>query len=291
MNNYKTPLISSLFILFFSVSILAQESTERIEKSYQISVSDNFQVHIQNLHGSIDVETYNGKMILLEASKNIKSRTQEGLQKGKSEIQLATYEYENGLFIYLDHPCAILDKEDLHLNYNCNNNRFDRDYKFNMDITVKVPKDIDFLDVSTINNGDVTITGLQCDLDVNNVNGSITVNKQSGNVDASTVNGDVSIHFSKNPEKYAEFSTINGDIEVNCLTNLSAKIQYKSMHGDFFTNYDNIAFLPSELKTSKKSNSQSTKYKLTDIKSFKIGNGDAKFKFNTLNGDMFLTSN
>ncbi len=290
MKKYKTITITGLFLLLFSLSIFAQESTEKIKQSYNLPNLNDSRVHIQNLQGSITVESYNGKMVLVEATKTIKSKTQKGLQKGKSEINISAYEYDKGILIYLDHPCAELHEENLQLNYNCHDRDYNSDYKFIMDITVKVPKGVDFLDVSTVNKGDVIIANLEADLEVNNVNGSIVVSTHMGNIEASTVNGDLSIGFSKNPEKYAEFKTINGDIDVKCLSDLSAKIQYKSMHGDFFTNYDDINFLPSELKQTKKNADQSTKYKLSGIKTMKIGSGQAKFKFNTLNGDMFLTS-
>ena len=275
------------------MSLGAIESSTEISEKYTIPGKDNYsEVYIKNLHGSIKVETYNGNVLQLEATKTIIASNDKNLEKGKSQISLKVCEFENGLFIYLDHPCVEFDLEELNLNYNCNNNCGfrERDYKFNMDIVVKIPKEVDFVDASTINNGRLLTQGLNCNLDVSNINGSLSVEDHSGNINASTINGDLYVNFSENPKSFARFSTINGDIEVNCLKNLSAKIQYKSMHGDFFTNYDDIEFLAPEMKKIESKRKNSIRYKLGFTKSFKIGSGETNFSFKTLNGDMLLKS-
>ncbi|MBU1014679.1 MAG: hypothetical protein KKG99_16920 [Bacteroidetes bacterium] len=293
MKNIKIAIILTCISLLFCISLKAQESSEKIKESFTVPNTDNYsEVHIRNLFGSVKVENYNGTTLLLEATKTISSKNQEGLDKGKSEIKLEVYEYAKGLFIYLDNPCAIFDEEKLRLNYDCYDHRGynSRDYKFNMDITVKIPVNVDYVHVSTINNGKIYIKGLTCNLDVSNVNGPLTIVDHAGNIEATTVNGDLDVNFIKNPDSYAEFSTINGKIEVSCLKNLSAKIQYKSMNGSFYTDYEDITFMPAELKKSESKRSSSTKYKLSDIKSFSIGGGETKFSFNTLNGNMYLTT-
>ena len=293
MKNFKSSIISSFMTLIFCLPVFSQESIEKISESYAIPKADNYsEVHIQNLYGSITVESYDGKTLLLEATKTITAKNEDELEKGNSQIELGVYEYEKGLFIYLDHPCAIFDTEKLRLNYNCNDHRgFNkRDYKFNMDITVKIPKDINFVDASTINNGEIYIQGLNCDMNVSNVNGPVTVDDHAGNIEASTVNGNLTINFIKDPKSYAKFHTINGIIKVLCSKNLSAKVKYKSMNGDFFTDFDNIIFLPAELKKAQSKHINATKYKISDIKSFSIGGGETMFSFKTLNGNIFLTS-
>ncbi len=293
MKTYKTIILFSLFFLFSFSALFALESTEKIKEDYTVPEKDNYsEVFINNLIGSLTVESYNGKTLLIEATKTITAKSENGLETGISQISLAIYEFDRGLFIYLDHPCAQFDSEELQLNYNCNDycdfNK--RDYKFNMDILIKIPKSVDFIDASTVNNGEVYIQGLDCNLEAGNVNGSITVENHIGNIKARTVNGDVDISFIKNPESYAKFSTINGKIKVECLENLSAKVKYETMHGDFYTNYDDIDFLPAEIRKTESRKYKSTKYKLGSSKSLKIGNGETEFSFNTLNGDIYLTS-
>lgn len=286
----KTIIFSLIFILS-SLSSIAFESSEKINKTYTIPEINNYsEVYISNLHGSVTVESYNGKTIVIEATKNITAKNEANLEKGKSQINLSVYEYDKGLFIYLDHPCADLDTENLELCYNCNDHRnfWNKDYKFNMDLVIKLPKGVDFVDVSTVNNGEIFIQNLECNLEVSNVNGSLEVKNHIGNIEASTVNGNVMVNFLNNPTSYANFSTINGTIEVECLKQLSAEVNYKTMHGDFFTNYDNIEFLANKIIKSESKHHQSTKYKLGSTKSFKIGNGEAEFSFKTLNGDMYL---
>lgn len=291
MKTHKTSVILSLIFILFSLSLIAIENSEKINKTLTIPETDNYsEVYINNLHGSITVESYKGKTLIVEATKTITAKNEQELEKGKNQIKLSVYEYDKGLFIYLDHPCADFDAKKLELCYNCDDHRnfWNKDYEFNMDIIVKLPEGVDFVDVSTVTNGEIYIQNLDCNLDVSNVNGSLEVKNHSGNIEASTVNGDVIVNFSSNPTSYANFSTINGTIEVECLKQLSAKVHYKTMHGDFFTNYDDIEFLASQLIKTENKHHNSTKYKMGSIKTFQVGNGNADFSFKTLNGDMYL---
>jgi len=291
MKTHKTSVLFSFLCMLFSLSLIAIESNDKINESYAIPGIDAYsEVYIKNLHGSVTVESYNGKTVVIEATKTITAKNENNLEKGKSQINLKAYEYDKGVFIYLDHPCADFNAEELELCYNCNEHRnfWNKDYEFNIDILVKIPKDVDFVEASTVNKGELKIQNLSCNLNVSNVNGSLEVENHSGNIEATTVNGDVTVSFLRNPTSYANFSTINGTIEVKCLKQLSAKVNYKTMHGDFFTNYDNIEFLANKLIKSENKHHQSTKYKLGSIKSFKIGKGEADFSFKTLNGDMYL---
>lgn len=291
MKTHKTKLIVSLLFMLFSLSMLAIESSDKINKSYIISEVDNYsEIYVNNLQGSVTVETYSGNKVIIEAIKTITSKNKKDLEKGRSQINLNVYEYDKGLFIYLDHPCADFDVDEMELCYNCDDHRnfWNKDYKFNMDIVVKIPKGVDFVDASTVNNGEILIQDLNCDLDVSNVNGSLEVKNHKGNIDATTVNGDVVVNFSSNPTSYANFSTINGTIEVECLKKLSAEVSYKTMHGDFYTNYDDIKFLANKLVKSESKHHKSTKYKMGSSKSLKIGDGEAEFSFKTLNGNMYL---
>ncbi len=283
-----------LATLIFCLPIMAQKSSETIKGNYPIQKTDNYsEVQIKNFFGSVTIESYKGNDLILEATKTIISEDEKGLEKGKNEIELVVYEHDQGVFVYLDHPCAIFDQEKLLLNYDCNDHGafLKKEYEFNMDIVVKIPNTLNFVNVSTIDKGDVYIRGLQCELDASNVNGSLTVIDHSGNIEASTVNGDLMINFLNDPESYADFNTINGDIEVKCSKNLSARVNYKSMHGDFFTDYSDISFLPAEIIVSESKKTTSTKYRLSSVKSFSIGGGNTKFSFKTLNGDMYLRSN
>ena len=293
MKTYKATIVFSLLFLFSFSTLIALESTEKIKEDYAVLEKDNYsEVFIKNIFGSLTVESYNGKTLLIEATKTITAYNQDDLERGKSEIDIKVHKYDRGLFIYFDHPCANFDPDELEIRYDCGNNwnHKKQDYKFNIDISIKVPKGVTFIDASTVNNGEVFIEGLACDLDVSNVNGSIMVENHVGNIRATTVNGDVDISFTKNPESYAKFSTINGKIKVECLGNLSAKVKYETMHGDFYTNYDDIDFLPAEVKKTESRKYKSAKYKLGSSKSLKIGNGETEFSFNTLNGDIYLTS-
>jgi predicted membrane protein len=278
--------------LLASHILLAMQVKEKITKNLVIPKKNNYsEVHIRNLFGSVTVEAYEGNTLLIEATKTIYSNEEEELEKIKSEINIAVYEYDKGLFVYSNYPCAYLITDELRLDHkpDCAPHEFYKnDRRISMDIIIKVPHDVDFLSAGAVDRGDVYINGMSCDLNASNVKGSIKIEEHSGNVKASTVDGDVYVDFSKNPDSYATFHTIFGKVEVFCLKDLSAKVHFKSLFGDFFTDYEDIGFFSNKDKNTKKKNSKSVKYKLGIDKSLRIGNGRVEFDFKSLYGNMYL---
>ncbi len=161
-------------------------------------------------------------------------------------------------------------------------------YDFNFNFILKVPKNMD-LEVSTVNNGNVTVSNMASeDIVANNVNGNVALkNIAESRTNARTVNGKITVNYLGNPHKDSEFSTINGDITVSYQKSLSAKLYFKSMQGEFYSDFDvkpiaNFQPIKSESSASK------TRFKLDNSTAVQVGDGEIEHKFNTLNGDVYV---
>jgi DUF4097 and DUF4098 domain-containing protein YvlB len=146
------------------------------------------------------------------------------------------------------------------------------------------------LHVSTVNNGDISIADVGGMLNVNNVNGPITIRNAKGTTKARTINGDLKVNYLETPAASSDYYTLNGRLEVTYPANMSAVCQFKSMNGSFFTDFPDVEVMAPLVVESQQRNGGSIKYKLSTAKRVKIGTGgdDKIFKFETLNGDIYV---
>jgi DUF4097 and DUF4098 domain-containing protein YvlB len=107
-----------------------------------------------------------------------------------------------------------------------------------IDLTISVPVRTS-LKLSSVNDGDIVVTGVDGEMDVNDVNGAVTLNHVSGNCVAHALNGRILATFARvNPQKPMAFSSLNGDIDVTFPADLKANVNIRSDRGDIFSDFD-----------------------------------------------------
>lgn len=107
-----------------------------------------------------------------------------------------------------------------------------------VNLEVEVPAGFD-LDVSTYNDGDLLVAGVQGEAELNNYNGEITALNIAGSVIATTYNGEIKITFDKVSEnKPMSFTTYNGDIDLTFPSSLKASFKMKTEQGEIYTDFD-----------------------------------------------------
>ena len=76
-----------IFVFCCSLVTTAQKSTETIKKELQFnSTSKDNVFFVDNMHGAVKVEGYNGKTIIIEVVKTITGKSSEIVARGKREI-------------------------------------------------------------------------------------------------------------------------------------------------------------------------------------------------------------
>ena len=71
--------------------------------------------------------------------------------------------------------------------------------------------------------------------------------------------------------------------------NMSGICQFKSMNGSFYTDFPNVEVLPAQVtKNEEERRGGGVTYKLNVSNRIKIGNGGKLFKFETMNGDIYI---
>jgi DUF4097 and DUF4098 domain-containing protein YvlB len=142
--------------------------------------------------------------------------------------------------------------------------------------------------VSTVNRGDIVVQDVAGSLDINNVNGPITIRNAKGATKVRTINGDVTVNYLDVPSSASDYYTLNGELSVTYPASMSAICQFKSMNGSFYTDFSDVVVLPAQVEKNQERTGDGIRYKLNVAKQVKIGGGGKLFKFETMNGDIYV---
>lgn len=277
------PILTGLGILCsVQLSTNAQEFKEHIRKEFPVQKAAGTVLAIYDLEGSVAVEGYAGDKVVLEIDEIISAKNDEQLETGKREFKLQFDQKSDSILVYIAEP---YDSRPYIRNQW--NDRRRIEYRYTLEFKVKVPYDMN-LDIRTVNNGSVVIGDVTGSLKAHNVNGPITIKNAKGTTEAHTINGNLTVNYLSVPPDSSTYYTLNGTLEVTYPAGLSANIQFKSMHGGFYTDFPDTEALPVYVTKTTDRNTHGTLYRLDVARQIKFGNGGKLFKFETMNGNIYV---
>ena len=281
-----------IILLCLPLMVNAQTFTDKITLELKFEkVSTSNTLILANINGSMKVQGYDGDKILIEAERTIKAKTDARLEQGKKEMQLQQIDRVDTLIIYVGGGCNHFgyrsNRRHNHgwsYNWDCDKGDCNPPYDYTFNFTVKVPSGIN-VEVSTVNDGNVTVENVKGKVKAENVNGAIHLSALAGQTYASTINGDVDVEYSRNPSQDSRYYSLNGDINALFVKGLAANVSFKSFNGDLYTNVQNLESMPAVIE--KKQDKEGTNLKIGGNR-FKVGNGGALLDFETFNGDVIV---
>lgn len=267
-----------------------QAEKEKYPEEYKAHISKQYTVKpatavlaVYNLEGSIKVEGYAGDKVLIEIDQTILAPSKEILEQGKKEIKLGFDQNGDSVCAYMQYPWDTRPHD--WREWNDENRHVE--YRSHLDYTIKVPFSSS-LRVSTVNDGDISVKDVTGALVVSNVNGGIDIMNAKGTTKAHTINGNLTVTYKSNPPAASSYYTLNGKLTAVFQPDLSADLQFKSMNGAFYTDFENTSLLaPTVVKNTEK-RGNATVYKLNKDTRLRIGSGGKEFKFETLNGNIYI---
>ncbi|WP_428234863.1 DUF4097 family beta strand repeat-containing protein [Gracilimonas sp.] len=290
----KTILLLGIFLVSTSAEAQTSVSSQRAQEDIEIKIpASEFNAetffHMKNINGDLNAEGYDGDEIIITGTKIVTSKPRLIGDFNPDEIYLDRLDGDNSIFIFVRQPGmeVKIEGDKLHYNYQRRKkNRYGDDDRLNFEfnLQLKIPHYL-MSEISTINGGEVVVTGMTTGVKANNVNGSVFVNDAAGKVDANTVNGNIRVEFAEAPEQDSEFHTVNGTIEVYAPKNLSAVVTFKSLHGELYTDFNNIEYLPNRVN---KSQDGTTRYSIEQTSPIQIGEGGPELRFRLLNGNAYI---
>ena len=223
---FKKLLIASTTILLAAAAAVADVRDNRtIERRLEIPGSTAGLV-VDNVFGSIRVTTHGSHSIEFVAVERIEADSQRDLERARREVSLNVAQRGHEVVLYVDGPFR-----------DCRNHcNWDPDYLVHYDLDIRVPAETD-IDLKTVNEGEIEVTGVRGSFHVSNVNGGVELTAISGSGDASTVNGPLRVVFDENPDADSHFSTVNGELDFVFQPDLAADMRFKTFNGEVWTDF------------------------------------------------------
>jgi DUF4097 and DUF4098 domain-containing protein YvlB len=159
-------------------------------------------------------------------------------------------------------------------------------------LTIEVPAKSN-LEISTVNGGEITVDGVDGDLEVGNVNGGITLTRVSGSVVAHTTNGDVKVAMTRvTPQKPMAFTTLNGDVDVTFPASTKANLKLRSEQGEILTDFELKTVPDSSMPKIEDTRQSGGRYRIevNKVLSATMNGGGPDFELRSFTGNIYLRS-
>ena len=155
-----------------------------------------------------------------------------------------------------------------------------------VDVVIQAPYNTT-LELSSMNNGTITVENITGEVEVSNMNGPIKLTGISGTVVAHSMNGWITVALeSVTPNKPMSFSTMNGDIDVTLPANTKAKVKIKSDMGEVYSDFDiQVDTVPQKIEEKDEG-----RYRVSFEKYIMgtINGGGPEYTFKTYHGDIII---
>jgi hypothetical protein len=223
-----------------------------------------------SVHGSITVEGYGGKDVIVESTSQ--GEDHEGATPHGAEGMHRIPNRSLGLSVNEDNNEVRIEAIPWHGG--------------SRDLRIQVPAHSS-LHLSCINGGGVHVAGVDGEIELSDVNGSIEAHDVAGSVVAHTTNGDVKIALRRiDRDKPMAFSTLNGDIDVTFPADLRATVRVQSGRGEIYSDFE----IAGGMHTASGESRHADMHRIAREQELRgtINGGGPEILFKTFNGDILI---
>ena len=144
------------------------------------------------------------------------------------------------------------------------------------------------LHLSLVNNANLTVSDIEGELELENVNGPITLTNIAGSVVAHTVNGKVTATMTRlAPDKPMAFTSLNGNIDVTLPASIKATFKLRSDQGDVFTDFD-MQTRPNSAAPETRREGGKLRIEVNNAIVGTVNGGGPEFEMRTFNGNIYV---
>ncbi len=262
-------IVTILIFLLSITSISAQTENKEAVTIPLTNPGKDGQLKIGLLYGSISVIAHKGNDVVVEtvgpkSSKPVKIKN--GMRKiGDTSLEFTVEEFNNEVVV----KSKTINKK--------------------VDFKIKVPENFS-LDLRATNNGNISVEGVDGEMEISNLNGAITLTNIGGSVIADALNKNIVVSFTKGYSKAPmAFTSLNGDLDVTFPSNLAANIKAKTDNGEIYTDYE-VKMTRNVKKEENRTSSGVYKVNVDKWVTGTINGGGAELLFKTMNGDIMIKS-
>ena len=101
---------------------------------------------------------------------------------------------------------------------------------------IQVPRNTNLI-LRTEAGGDISVTGIDGDIDIQSMNGEVNLSEISSSAVVNTMNGEIHAEFRKAPVKPVSLSSMNGEIDLRLPGDSKANLRMRTHNGSIRTNF------------------------------------------------------
>jgi opacity protein-like surface antigen len=265
----------------------AVQKEETVRKTFNLgtagAAAGGRKVEVDNFSGAVRVRGGRaGGEVTLSVHETWGADSAEKLAAGQREMRLEITETAGRLRLFVDGPFRSRDGRGTHFH------GWERlGYEAKFDFELEVPADVDLV-ASTVNGGEVRVSGIGGRFEASNVNGAITLERMGGAGKARTVNGPLTASFTRNPAAGCSFETVNGPIEATFQADLAADLRFRTLNGEVYSDYDyTYRPLPPDPQPAERAHGR-YHYRSHGEIGARVAAGGPELAFKTVNGDILI---
>jgi len=219
------------------------------------------------LNGGIRITGYSGKDVIIDSSggsrRRLPARTPDGLKRIDADVDALSVEEENNVITVTN-----------------------RNWTNSGNLDIQVPAKTN-LNLKSTNGGNITVDGVEGEIEVQNTNGGVILNNVAGSVVAHSMNGRVQANLREiTPNKPMSFVSMNGNVEVTLPTTAKANLKMRADNGGIWSDFD-ILLRPSSSPSDARDNRG--RYNSRDkTQAGTINGGGSDIELRSFNGSVYI---
>ena len=242
------------------------------QETYAVSTASPKLV-ISNIWGNVTVRTGKSGVISVSAVEHRTAPDRESFDKSYEILGLNIDANESGVSLRVGQSDERWQRMD-----RCRGCRVD--YQFE----VEVPPGAQ-IDVGTVLDGIVDVSGVTGMVSASNVNGPIRIDSIQDCAAISSVNGRVDLGFSKAPSLDCSIETINGDITLGVPSNASMDVALDLFNGEVASDFQ-VNYFNSPATVEHVVEDGQNMYRIQKLSGVRIGAGGPTYSISSMNGDV-----
>jgi len=222
--------ITLLLAFGLAVALCAASSAETLKSQFSeaYDIAANGTVSVQNTNGSLEIVSWGGEQVVVEATKVVKTMGRERAEEAMEALEIDVTQSPDELIIKTIRP----RQGDSGLMSWI----FGRRVEASVSYRLKVPGVIG-VRARTVN-GNVTIESVAGRIDAQTTNGQIRISEARSSTSASTTNGSIRAEFVELDDREdMSFRTTNGGITLWVPADLACSVQASTVNGAVSTDF------------------------------------------------------
>jgi DUF4097 and DUF4098 domain-containing protein YvlB len=263
-------LLTSIATLAMCVGAAAQDSNERNTVSFSDPSRPGL-LQVSLVRGSITVKGSDIKEVIIERRSG-----HAGAPSSDQQGPTGMRELPQQPFISMEEQNNQMSIASLNMN-------------LAVDLEIQVPRRTS-LKLSTVNNGDIRVDGVEGELEIANVHGAITLTGVGGSVVAHTIDGQLTATVATvSPEKPMAFTSLNGTIDVTLPASTKANLKLRSDNGPVYTDFD-LSMLQQPSSSVEDTRKSGGRYRIEVNKAIygSLNGGGPEIELRSFNGPVYV---